>query len=112
MNHRFGLYDAVLIKDNHIGVAGSITAAVDRARASLGKRFPIQVEVDTLEQLDEALACGVTSVLLDNMAPELLRRAVAASPIAAAISRPRAASRSRTCAPSPKPASIRSRSAG
>ena len=76
VNHRSGLYDAVLIKDNHIGVAGSITAAVSRVRANLGKRFPIQVEVDTLGQLDEALACGVTSVLLDNMAPEQLRRAV------------------------------------
>jgi nicotinate-nucleotide pyrophosphorylase (carboxylating) len=76
MNHRSGLYDAVLIKDNHIGVAGSITAAVSRVRANLGKRFPIQVEVDTLVQLDEALACGVTSVLLDNMAPEQLQRAV------------------------------------
>ncbi len=76
VNHRAGLYDAVLIKDNHIGVAGSITAAVERVRANLGKRFPIQVEVDTLEQLDEALACGVTSVLLDNMTPDQLRRAV------------------------------------
>ncbi|HWN06555.1 MAG TPA: carboxylating nicotinate-nucleotide diphosphorylase [Steroidobacteraceae bacterium] len=77
VNHRSGLYDAVLIKDNHIGVAGSITVAVARARSSLGERFPIQVEVDTLEQLDEAIACGVTSVLLDNMDPEQLRRAVA-----------------------------------
>jgi nicotinate-nucleotide pyrophosphorylase (carboxylating) len=76
VNHRTGLYDAVLIKDNHIGVAGSITEAVSRVRAHLGKRFPIQVEVDTLGQLDEALACGVTSVLLDNMAPGQLRRAV------------------------------------
>jgi nicotinate-nucleotide pyrophosphorylase (carboxylating) len=76
MNHRSGLYDAVLVKDNHIGVAGSISAAVSRVRANLGERFPIQVEVDTLAQLDEALACGVTSVLLDNMAPEQLRRAV------------------------------------
>jgi nicotinate-nucleotide pyrophosphorylase (carboxylating) len=76
VNHRSGLYDAVLIKDNHIGVAGSITAAVTRARASLGKTFPVQVEVDTLEQLDEALDCGVTSVLLDNMTPDELRRAV------------------------------------
>lgn len=76
VNHRSGLYDAVLIKDNHIGVAGTITAAVSRVRANLGQRFPIQVEVDTLAQLDEALACGVPSVLLDNMAPEQLRRAV------------------------------------
>jgi nicotinate-nucleotide pyrophosphorylase (carboxylating) len=77
VNHRAGLYDAVLIKDNHIGVAGSIAAAVARARSNLGERFPIQVEVDTLAQLDEAIACGVTSVLLDNMDPGQLRRAVA-----------------------------------
>jgi nicotinate-nucleotide pyrophosphorylase (carboxylating) len=77
VNHRSGLYDAVLIKDNHIGVAGSIADAVARTRASLGPGFPIQVEVDTLAQLDEALACGVQAVLLDNMAPDLLRRAVA-----------------------------------
>jgi nicotinate-nucleotide pyrophosphorylase (carboxylating) len=76
VNHRSGLYDAILIKDNHIGVAGSITAAVGRARSSLGRRFPVQVEVDTLEQLDEALECGVSSVLLDNMTPDQLRTAV------------------------------------
>ena len=76
VNHRSGLYDAVLIKDNHIGVAGSITTAVSRARSSLGSGFPVQVEVDTLGQLDEALDCGVTSVLLDNMTPDRLRLAV------------------------------------
>jgi len=67
----------VLIKDNHIGVAGSITAAVSRVRTNLGRDFPIQVEVDTLEQLEEALGCRVQSVLLDNMKPDMLRRAVA-----------------------------------
>jgi len=77
VNHRFGLYDAVLIKDNHIGVAGSITGAVSRVRARWGDGFPIQVEVDTLTQLEEALACRVTAVLLDNMSPEQLSRAVA-----------------------------------
>ncbi len=77
VNHRAGLYDAVLIKDNHIGVAGSITAAVSRVRTNLGRDFPIQVEVDTLEQLEEALGCRVQSVLLDNMKPDMLRRAVA-----------------------------------
>jgi nicotinate-nucleotide pyrophosphorylase (carboxylating) len=76
VNHRFGLYDAVLIKDNHIGVAGSLAAAVERVRAQWGKAFPIQVEVDTLDQLEQALDCAVESVLLDNMAPDLLRRAV------------------------------------
>ena len=77
VNHRFGLYDAVLIKDNHIGVAGSITGAVSRVRARWGDGFPIQVEVDTLTQLEEALACRVTAVLLDNLSPEQLRSAVA-----------------------------------
>ncbi|MBM4219288.1 MAG: carboxylating nicotinate-nucleotide diphosphorylase [Gammaproteobacteria bacterium] len=77
VNHRFGLHDAVLIKDNHIGVAGSITAAVGRVRARWGSEFPVQVEVDTLAQLEEALACQVTAVLLDNMTPEQLRCAVA-----------------------------------
>jgi nicotinate-nucleotide pyrophosphorylase (carboxylating) len=76
VNHRFGLYDAVLIKDNHIGVAGSIAAAVGRVRERHAGAFPIQVEVDTLAQLEQALDCGVESVLLDNMAPDLLRRAV------------------------------------
>jgi nicotinate-nucleotide pyrophosphorylase (carboxylating) len=69
INHRSGLYDAVLIKDNHIAVAGSITTAVGRARARLGRDFPIQVEVDTLEQLKEALTVRVDAVLLDNMKP-------------------------------------------
>jgi nicotinate-nucleotide pyrophosphorylase (carboxylating) len=77
VNHRSGLYDAVLVKDNHIAVAGSIAAAVSRVRARLGDAFPVQVEVDTLAQLDEALACGVASVLLDNMTPDQLRQAVA-----------------------------------
>ena len=76
VNHRSGLYDAILVKDNHIAVAGSITAAVGRVRSNLGPEFPVQVEVDTLGQLEEALECSVTSVLLDNMRPEQLRRAV------------------------------------
>ncbi len=77
VNHRFGLYDAVLIKDNHIGVAGSIEAAVGQVRGRWGEEFPVQVEVDTLAQLEEALACRVAAVLLDNMSPEQLRCAVA-----------------------------------
>ncbi len=77
VNHRFGLYDAVLIKDNHIGVAGSIAGAIDRVRGRWGEDFPIQIEVDTLDQLEQALGCAVESVLLDNMAPDQLRRAVA-----------------------------------
>jgi nicotinate-nucleotide pyrophosphorylase (carboxylating) len=76
VNHRSGLYDAVLIKDNHIAVAGSISAAVAQARSTLGTDFPIQVEVDTLGQLEEALGCEVAAVLLDNMQPAELRKAV------------------------------------
>ena len=75
-NHRFGLDDAVLIKDNHIAVAGSLTTAVERARATVGHLVKIEVEVDTLEQLDEALAIGVDVVLLDNMSLEQLAEAV------------------------------------
>jgi nicotinate-nucleotide pyrophosphorylase (carboxylating) len=76
VNHRYGLYDAVLIKDNHIAVAGSITEAVMRARSTLGPDAPIQVEVDTLPQLEEALDCRVAAVLLDNMKTAQLRQAV------------------------------------
>ncbi|WP_237173770.1 carboxylating nicotinate-nucleotide diphosphorylase [Paracandidimonas lactea] len=75
-NHRFGLDDAVLIKDNHIVVAGGVAEAVRRARAYVGHMVRIQVEVDTLEQLDEALALNVEAVLLDNMEPDMLREAV------------------------------------
>ena len=77
VNHRFGLDDAVLIKDNHLAVAGSVRQAVERARARVGHLVKIEVEVDTLAQLEEALAVGVDAVLLDNMDPVTLRRAVA-----------------------------------
>jgi nicotinate-nucleotide pyrophosphorylase (carboxylating) len=76
LNHRFGLDDAVLIKDNHIAAAGSINAAVTRARAGLAHMTKIEVEVDTLDQLAECLALGVDTILLDNMKPPTLRRAV------------------------------------
>jgi nicotinate-nucleotide pyrophosphorylase (carboxylating) len=76
-NHRFGLDDAVLIKDNHIAVAGGIGPAVERARAAIGHLVKVEVEVDTLAQLEDALALGVDAVLLDNMDPPTLRRAVA-----------------------------------
>ncbi len=76
-NHRFGLDDAILIKDNHIAVAGSVTRAVKQARAYAGHLVAIEVEVDTLDQLGEALEAGAEAVLLDNMAPDLLRQAVA-----------------------------------
>jgi nicotinate-nucleotide pyrophosphorylase (carboxylating) len=76
-NHRFGLDDAVLIKDNHIAMAGGIACAVERVRGAVGHLVKVEVEVDTLAQLDEALAAGVDAVLLDNMPPETLRQAVA-----------------------------------
>jgi nicotinate-nucleotide pyrophosphorylase (carboxylating) len=76
VDHRFGLADGVLIKDNHLAIAGGITPAVTRARARAGHMVRIEVEVDTLEQLDEALALEVDAVLLDNMAPETLAEAV------------------------------------
>ncbi|MBO1041601.1 carboxylating nicotinate-nucleotide diphosphorylase [Brucella pituitosa] len=76
MNHRFALYDAVLIKDNHIAVAGSVGEAIQRAKANAGHMVKIEVEVDTREQLLEAMAIGVDAVLLDNMSPAQLREAV------------------------------------
>ena len=76
-NHRFGLDDAVLIKDNHVAIAGGVRPAVERARASVGHLVKIELEVDTLDQLEEALALGVDAVLLDNMGPAMLRQAVA-----------------------------------
>ena len=75
-NHRFGLDDAVLIKDNHIAIAGSVATAIERARSHVGHLVKIEVEVDTLLQLEEALAVGVDAVLLDNMTIEQLHRAV------------------------------------
>lgn len=76
-NHRFGLDDGVLIKDNHVAAAGSVSVAVARARAAIGHLVKIELEVDTLEQLAEALKLRVDAVLLDNMSPDDLRRAVA-----------------------------------
>lgn len=75
-NHRFGLYDAVLVKDNHIAVAGSVTEAVARVRRHVGHLVKVEVEVDSLDQLDELLADPVDAVLLDNMGPETLSEAV------------------------------------
>ena len=76
-NHRFGLDDAVLIKDNHIAVAGGVREAVEAARAHVGHLVKIEVEVDSLAMLAELLEVGADVVLLDNMTPELLREAVA-----------------------------------
>jgi len=75
-NHRFGLDDAVLIKDNHVAIAGGIVPAIRRAKAHVGHLVKIEVEVDTFAQLDEALAEGVDAILLDNMDADALRRAV------------------------------------
>ncbi|WP_222043503.1 carboxylating nicotinate-nucleotide diphosphorylase [Rhizobium laguerreae] len=77
MNHRFALYDAVLIKDNHVAIAGGVAEAIRRARAGVGHMVKIEVEVDTLDQLREAMESGVDAVLLDNMTPDQLREAVA-----------------------------------
>jgi nicotinate-nucleotide pyrophosphorylase (carboxylating) len=76
MNHRFALYDAVLIKDNHIAVAGGVRDAIRSAKAGVGHLVKIEVEVDTLLQLREAMEEEVDAVLLDNMPPEQLREAV------------------------------------
>jgi nicotinate-nucleotide pyrophosphorylase (carboxylating) len=75
-NHRFGLDDGILIKDNHIAVAGGIRAALERARAAAGHMVKVEIEVDTLDQLAEALEFEIDAVLLDNMSPDELRRAV------------------------------------
>ena len=76
-NHRFGLDDAAMIKDNHVQAAGGIAPAVARLRAGLGHMVKIEVEVDRLEQLEEALALNADAVLLDNMSLDDMRRAVA-----------------------------------
>ncbi len=75
-NHRFGLDDAVLIKDNHIAIAGGVAVAIERARQAIGHLVKIEVEVDTLAQLAEALPLRPDAVLLDNMGPDLLAQAV------------------------------------
>ncbi|WP_350332917.1 carboxylating nicotinate-nucleotide diphosphorylase [Coralliovum pocilloporae] len=77
MNHRFGLDDAVLIKDNHIAVAGGVAEAVRSARAFVGHLVKVEIEVDTLDQLKDAMTASPDAVLLDNMGPDLLKEAVA-----------------------------------
>jgi len=74
-NHRIGLFDAVLIKDNHIALAGGVTQAVQAARA--GTDLQIEVECDTLVQVQEAQDAGADMLLLDNMGPDMLREAIA-----------------------------------
>ncbi len=76
VNHRFGLYDCVMIKDNHIAAAGSLARAVEAVRRRVGYWVKIEVEADTLEQVDEAVRLGVDIVLLDNMTPDEVAEAV------------------------------------
>jgi nicotinate-nucleotide pyrophosphorylase (carboxylating) len=77
INHRFGLYDAVLVKDNHIAAAGGIANALEGLRAQVGHMVKVEVEVDTLAQLEEALRYPIDAVLLDNMDVASLHKAVA-----------------------------------
>ena len=74
VNHRFGLYDAVLVKDNHIAAAGGLAQALERSRARSGHLVKVEVEVDTLRQLEEALRFPIDAVLLDNMDVATLKR--------------------------------------
>jgi nicotinate-nucleotide pyrophosphorylase (carboxylating) len=75
-NHRFNLTDGVLIKDNHIAACGSIREAVDKVRVKIPHTLRIEVETDNLEQVEECLACGVDIIMLDNMSPEMMAKAV------------------------------------
>jgi nicotinate-nucleotide pyrophosphorylase (carboxylating) len=75
-NHRFALYDMVLIKDNHKMVAGSLSEAVKRVRERLGPAYKVEVEVESLQELEEALACEVDMVMLDNFSLEEVRQAL------------------------------------
>lgn len=75
-NHRFGLYDAVMIKDNHIKGAGGITGAVEAARRHIPHTMKIEVETESLTQVEEAVACGADIIMLDNMPHSLMREAV------------------------------------
>jgi nicotinate-nucleotide pyrophosphorylase (carboxylating) len=75
-NHRFNLTDGVLIKDNHIAACGSIREAVDKVRAKIPHTIRLEVETDSLEQVEECLTCGVDIIMLDNMSPEMMSKAV------------------------------------
>lgn len=76
-NHRFGLYDAVLIKDNHINFAGSITKAVETVRATYGEKYKIEVETSSMPEVKEALESGADIIMLDNMSVSMMKEAVA-----------------------------------
>jgi nicotinate-nucleotide pyrophosphorylase (carboxylating) len=84
-NHRLGLYDAVLIKENHIAAAGSVRAALEAARRLVAPSVPVEIEVESLAQLHEALAAGATRILLDNFDLDRLRAAVGATAGRAAL---------------------------
>ena len=75
-NHRFGLYDAVMLKDNHLAAVGGLTEAVDRIRVQVGHMIKIEVECESLEQVKEAVTCGVDVIMLDNMGINEMREAV------------------------------------
>ncbi len=75
-NHRFGLFDAVMIKDNHIKAAGDIASAVQRIREKLAQKYSIEVETTNLKEVEEALSVGVDIIMLDNMETEMIRQAV------------------------------------
>ncbi|TKB25565.1 carboxylating nicotinate-nucleotide diphosphorylase [Desulfopila sp. IMCC35006] len=75
-NHRFNLADGVLIKDNHIAACGSIREAVDRVRGKIPHTIRVEVETDSLDQVEECLTCGVDIIMLDNMSPDMMTRAV------------------------------------
>jgi nicotinate-nucleotide pyrophosphorylase (carboxylating) len=77
-NHRMGLYDMVLVKDNHVDAAGSITEAVRRVRARYGDRYKVEVETRTLREVDEALSAGVDRIMLDNMTDKMIALAALA----------------------------------
>ena len=111
-NHRFGLDDAILIKDNHIAVAGGVRPVLERARAHVGHLVKIEIEVDTLAQLREVLDTGLADVvLLDNMDIGDADRGGEARRAAASCWKPPAASRWTRSRRSPRPASTMSRSA-
>jgi nicotinate-nucleotide pyrophosphorylase (carboxylating) len=77
LNHRFGLDDGVLIKDNHIAAVGNLESAIQRLRGRLGPMVKIEIEVDRLDQLETALALRIDAILLDNMSAETMKQAVA-----------------------------------
>ncbi|MDR1999737.1 MAG: nicotinate-nucleotide diphosphorylase (carboxylating), partial [Frankiaceae bacterium] len=88
VNHRMGLWDAALIKDNHVAAAGGVRAAFEAVRRA-DPDLPLEIEVDTLDQLREAIAAGADLVLLDNMDPAAMREAVAIARAAAGAAGPR-----------------------